>query len=227
MKAIILAAGQGKRLHSYTNGLPKCLLKLGSESILEREIRLLLEAGISRNDIYVVGGYRYECLMDIAPNLIINDCYDTKENSYSLALVFESVQDDTLILDADLCFETALLEKVLQNPYKNVLLSRCSQDLDESTGIVTAENQQIVAVGKQYANTGYVYISIFKIAGEIIPDFKHFLMDEKSEKTWYTSAITELCSQYAFYNMPVTDKWHEIDFIEDYEETLTLFGLER
>ena len=52
-------------------------------------------------------------------------------------------------------------------------------------------------------------------------------MDEKSEKTWYTSAITELCSQYAFYNMPVTDKWHEIDFIEDYEETLTLFGLER
>lgn len=227
MKVIILAAGKGSRLGKYTGGAPKCLLKLGSESILEREIRLLCQAGIPNENIYVVGGYHYEMLNPIAPNLIINDQFDTKDNAYSLGLALETVvDDDVLVLDADLCFETDLLNEIINETYKNVLLSKISHDLDESTGIVIGEDGFVKAIGKQYTNTGLVYVSIFKISKDTIPALRKALLNERSERTWYPLAITEICSKYKFVNKTTEQKWHEIDFEEDYLETLELFGLE-
>lgn len=226
MKAIILAAGRGTRLHDLTGGKPKCLLQLGNETVLEREIRLLQEAGIRKDDIYVVGGYCYELLEDTAPNLIINREFESKDNSYTLGLALGQVPpDDILVLDSDLCFEKDILTAVICDPRSNVLLSKVSGDLDESTGIVTRPDGRVTAIGKKYQDTGFVYISIFKISRDIIAPFRELLLDERSGKTWYTLAITDLCSRYEFYNLPVTGKWHEIDFREDYEETLDLFQL--
>lgn len=226
MKVIILAAGKGKRLGNLTDNQPKCMLKLGNETILQREIRILKNCGIAEKNIFVVGGYKYEVLKKDAPNLIINTEFESKDNAYSLGLALKSVNDDdVLIMDADLCFEEILVQEILNDARKNVLLSRKSDDLKESTGIVTAENGRVKAIGKTYKNTGYVYISIFKIDKNIIPEFRELLLSERSKKTWYPLAITELCEKYEFYNHSVKDRWHEIDFYEDYIETLNLFEL--
>lgn len=226
MKVIILAAGKGSRLSELIKDKPKCLLELGNETILEREIRILYECGFEPQDIYIVGGYKYEMLEKIAPNLIINNYYEEKDNSYSLGIALEKIEEDVLILDADLCFEKELINEILNDKNENVLLSKVSDDLSESTGIVTDENGRVNAIGKQYLNTGYVYISIFKVSKQIISEFKERLLSERSEKTWYPLAITELCSKYSFYNHVTQEKWHEIDFPEDYYETLKMFGLE-
>lgn len=57
MRAIILAAGRGERMGS---SLPKSLLKVGDESILERQVCLLERYGI---DISIVVGYRALAIM--------------------------------------------------------------------------------------------------------------------------------------------------------------------
>ena len=44
MKAMILAAGYGKRMMPLTENLPKPLLKIGNESLIERNINALLAA---------------------------------------------------------------------------------------------------------------------------------------------------------------------------------------
>lgn len=226
MKAIILAAGQGKRLGKYTEGKPKCLLPLGQETVLSREIRILQECGLKKENIYVVGGYCSELLEPIAPNLIYNSCYDTKDNSYSLGLALKTVfDDDVLILDADLCFDKEIILEIMSDKHENVLLSKRSTDLEESTGIVTEQSGRVIAIGKKYLNTGYVYISIFKVGKKAIPDFKKALLAEKSERTWYPLAITEICEKHLFYNLVTEQKWHEIDFVEDYLETLDMFQL--
>lgn len=227
MKAILLAAGQGKRLGMYTNGQPKCMLRLGKETVIAREIRLLCEAGVVLDDIYVLGGYKAESLRDIAPHLIVNVDYAKFENSYSLGYAFQHVPcDDVLVMDTDLCFEVDILRQVLEDGHPNLVLSRKSEDESESTGVLTDNQGMVQGIGKNFRKTGYVYLSIFRVSRQVLPDFTSALLSEKNVHTWYTPAITDICKKYPFYNLVTDKKWHEIDFVEDYLATKIMFGME-
>ena len=55
MKAIILGAGQGKRLLPLTADVPKALLDIGGLPLVQRQIHALAQAGI--REFVVVTGY--------------------------------------------------------------------------------------------------------------------------------------------------------------------------
>lgn len=69
MKAIILSAGQGRRLLPLTAGIPKCLLQVGGRSVLEWQLRILAMAGVDRVVVVVgFGGAEVERhLADVCP----------------------------------------------------------------------------------------------------------------------------------------------------------------
>ena len=46
MKAIIVAAGPGNRARPYSNDKPKCMLKIGGKTILDRQLEILKQCGI-------------------------------------------------------------------------------------------------------------------------------------------------------------------------------------
>ena len=58
MRAIILAAGEGKRLRPYTNNTPKCMVEIEGKSLIDRQINVLNKNGI--DDIIIIGGYKSE-----------------------------------------------------------------------------------------------------------------------------------------------------------------------
>ena len=70
MKAMILAAGLGKRLKPLTNDIPKPLLKVGNQSLIERNIRSLLNYGFDEIVINVsyLGKMITEHVLEIFPN---------------------------------------------------------------------------------------------------------------------------------------------------------------
>ena len=55
MKLIIIAAGQGSRIRSVTNGIPKTLLKLKGKTLLDRLLENAISVGIK--DAIIVTGY--------------------------------------------------------------------------------------------------------------------------------------------------------------------------
>jgi len=55
MNAVILSAGQGRRLLPLTADNPKCLVNIEGQSIIEWQIDELAKSGIDR--IWVVAGY--------------------------------------------------------------------------------------------------------------------------------------------------------------------------
>jgi choline kinase len=55
MKAIIVAAGRGRRLGVETDGIPKCMVKVGGRAILHWQLDALAAAGV--DDVVVVRGY--------------------------------------------------------------------------------------------------------------------------------------------------------------------------
>ena len=58
MQAVILAAGEGKRVRPLTRSRPKALIPVANRPIIEYVIEALLKNGI--RDIIVVVGYRKE-----------------------------------------------------------------------------------------------------------------------------------------------------------------------
>ena len=67
MIGVILAAGMAKRLRPLTDNCPKCLLKVGDRTLLERTVRAMQQAGIS--EFVVVTGYRGEMIREFLENM--------------------------------------------------------------------------------------------------------------------------------------------------------------
>ena len=105
-KAIILAAGYGMRMVPINTEIPKGLMEVRGEVLIERMIRHLHEVGIT--DIQVVVGFmkeRYEYLIDeFQVNLVVNSEYQVKNNLHSLSKVKSSL-DKTYIIPCDIWAE--------------------------------------------------------------------------------------------------------------------------
>lgn len=101
--AIILAAGMGLRLTPINQDLPKALLYVKNQTLIENIIHKLKEQGI--NDIYIVVGYmkeKFDYLIDLYNvKLIVNNNYSTMNNLYSLYLARKYIVN-TYIIPCDL-----------------------------------------------------------------------------------------------------------------------------
>ncbi len=64
MRAILLAAGRGRRLGQ---DLPKCLLSIEGRTLLERHLEILAQVGISA--VTVVVGYQKEAIREHVASL--------------------------------------------------------------------------------------------------------------------------------------------------------------
>lgn len=98
-RAIILAAGFGMRMVPINTEIPKGLLEVNGEPLIERIIKQLHEVGIQ--EIYVVVGFmkeRYEYLMDeYGVELVVNPDYASKNNLHSLKLVKEHLENAYIV----------------------------------------------------------------------------------------------------------------------------------
>jgi len=102
-KAIIMAAGIGKRMHPVTLEIPKPLVQVNGVRMIDTVIRGLHENGIY--EIYVVVGYKKEqfnCLVKEYPEIILieNPYYDKCNNISSLYVAREHIEN-SIILDGD------------------------------------------------------------------------------------------------------------------------------
>lgn len=101
--AIILAAGFGMRMVPINREVPKALLEVNGERLIERIIKQLHEVGIM--EIYIVVGFmkeQFEYLQkEYGVELIVNDEYFLKNNLYSLSLVSNHIFN-TYIIPCDI-----------------------------------------------------------------------------------------------------------------------------
>lgn len=98
-RAVILAAGFGMRMVPINTEIPKGLLEVNGEPLIERIIKQLHEVGIK--EIYVVVGFmkeKYEYLIDeYGVKLVVNADYAGKNNLHSMNLVREHLENAYVI----------------------------------------------------------------------------------------------------------------------------------
>ncbi len=151
MKALILAAGIGRRMRPLTDHQHKTLLTISNSTIIDRIIDSLVQQEIT--DITIVTGYRAGELrahvtgrfptLDV--RYIHNDQYDTTNNIFSMALAFEAMDfdSDLVLIESDLIYEPAVLKRLLCSRWTNVaLVDRFQAGMDGT--VVTLSSDQVV-----------------------------------------------------------------------------------
>lgn len=116
--AVILAAGFGMRMVPINMELPKGLIEVHGQPLIERLICQLQEAGVQKIDVVV--GYmkeQFEYLMDrYDVELVVNPEYSRKNNLHSLSLIRDLT--NTYIVPGDLwCAENPFREHELYSWY--------------------------------------------------------------------------------------------------------------
>jgi choline kinase len=128
MRAIILAAGVGRRLGGKGD-LPKCLLKFSEKTLLQRHLEFLKQCGIEKTTIAV--GYKKEAIQSEIEKLKMNDFVDTVFNpdfEQGSVLSLWSTRDqatyggDILLMDADVLFGLPLLSRLVETKYASSFL---------------------------------------------------------------------------------------------------------
>jgi len=128
MTAVILAAGLGSRMATSGDGAPKCLLRVGGMTLLDRSVASLRRAGIRR--AVVVGGYRAAEVEGALPALrgitilfVRNPRYATTGSMQSLLRALEVLDDDLLVLESDLLCEERAIEALQSSGRDAILVS--------------------------------------------------------------------------------------------------------
>ncbi len=154
-RAIILAAGFGMRMVPINTEMPKGLLEVNGEPLIERIIKQLHEVGIQ--EIYVVVGFmkeKYEYLMDdYGVELVVNPDYAAKNNLHSLRLVKEHLEN-AYIVPCDIWCD--------RNPFhRHELYSwyMVSDLVENESNVRVNRKMELVAVPKNVGGNAMIGIS--------------------------------------------------------------------
>ena len=116
--AVIMAAGMSSRFAPLSFEKPKGLLKARGEVLIERQIKQLLEAGIS--DITLVVGYMKETFFYLADkfgvNIVVNEDYYRYNNPSTLIRVKDKLKN-TYICSSDDYFSKNVFESHVYRAY--------------------------------------------------------------------------------------------------------------
>lgn len=163
MIGVILAAGMAKRLRPLTDTRPKCLLKVGERTLLQRTVDAMLAAGVT--ELVVVTGYRANMIRDfltdryltpaadnapspITIHFIDNPDYAHNNNIFSLWLTRPFTDGhDFLLMDSDILCDPAIIPAVLSVDGSALALNRHELG-DEEMKVVADGDGRIVEISK-------------------------------------------------------------------------------
>ena len=152
MQAIILAAGMGKRLGEYTKNNTKCMLPVNGVRLIDRMLTQLSSQNLNR--VVIVVGYEGTKLIEYIGNrydnklkieYVHNPIYDKTNNIYSLALSKQQMmEDDTLLLESDLIFDSEMLDILVKHPDSNLALVAKYETWMDGTMVRIDDDRNIV-----------------------------------------------------------------------------------
>lgn len=217
--AIILSAGMSTRFVPLSYEIPKGLLPVQGEPLIERQINQLKEKGI--NEIIVVVGYmkeKFEYLKDKFGVILVEaDDYEKKNNHASVYAAREYLKN-SIITSSDLYFSENLFQRYAYDSYYC-----CVYESGKTVerGIETDEDDKIVRTmyGDQcfdiWVTLGYAYFSE-QFSSNYLDIMKtEFNLPETAPKFWADIQDEHLSELYMYAKFCNRNDIHEFDSLEE------------
>lgn len=238
MRAIILVAGQGKRLRPLTDDRPKCLIELVGRSLLDRQLAVLREAGVG--PILLVGGYRADRLVGTGVELRVNPRYEETNMVATLFCAEDWIKDteDLLVAYGDIVYEPRVLDALLRcdaplattidRQWLRLWQLRMDNVLSDAETLKLVDGDRIVEIGKVASSLDEIqgqYMGLIKIRRNYVRTVRDAwhrldrsaLYDGKNVDNMYmTSFLQHLIDNGLDLRAAFTDNgWLEVDSVED------------
>lgn len=235
MKAIILCAGQGRRLLPYTESTPKCLLSLGDKHFIEWQIDTLLSVGVEQ--VVAVIGYaapRVTSLLNerygTKVRTVYNPFYELADNLASCWIARDHLCEEFILINGDTLFEPAIVTQLLRDHEQAItLVTDCKNEYDDDDMKVIADQSRLLAIGKKLPLEQVTEESIgmihFNPAGAAMfkDKIETLMYSQEALQQWYLTVIDDLAQQNNVGICSIHGKdWAEIDFVQDLEQAQAL-----
>lgn len=230
MKAIILSAGQGRRLMPLTSNMAKCSLTLHGTSILEWQLSQIAQCGI--DEVVVVTGFAFERVDAIVNSIdfikvrtLHNPMYAHTDNLGTCWEARSEMDGPFVLMNGDTLFEAAVLQRLLESdksyPITLATDSKPHFDLDDMK--VITDGERLLKVSKQLdislVGGESIGLMVFDETGsKAFTEKLEEMMDQSNAlKLWYLSAIDQLASDGLAGICPINGlSWCEVDDAADF-----------
>ena len=242
MIGVILAAGMAKRLRPLTDTMPKCLLKVGERTLLERTVDAMRRAGIS--EFVVVTGYRGDMIRDFLEayakqkgcsfTFLHNADYEHNNNIYSLWMAGEIVRaKDFLLMDSDILCDPAAVGRITLEPCAALAVNRHELGEEEMKVVVDAD-MHITEISKTCRPEDAIgeSVGIEKITADyseaLYRELNQMILQEKLIDIFYERAFERLIPQGHTFRVVDTTNYfsYELDTPEDFKRAQELMPKE-
>lgn len=237
----------GKRLGEHTKDNTKCMVQVNGIRLIDRMLTQLSTRGLSR--VVIVVGYKKDELIKHIGNryddrikieYVYNEIYDKTNNIYSLALAKEyMLEEDTLLLESDLIFDDSMLDLIINNSYPNLALVAKYETWMDGTMVRISEDNDIMSFipkkAFKYSDIGHYYktCNIYKFSLEFsttqyVP-FLEAYSKAMGNNEYYEQVLRVLTAldRSSLKALSITtEKWYEIDDVQDLDIAEAMFSPE-
>jgi len=235
MKAVVLSAGQGKRLLPLTADAPKCLLGVDEENnVLGLQLAALARCGIEEVHVVVgFGAWHVERFLASGPvpglrvEALYNPFYALSDNLATCWLVRHLMEEDFVLLNGDTVFEDEVLLRVLDAGPSDicVTIDRKAEYDDDDMKVSVDASGELLAIGKtlpaEMVNGESIGLLCFRGAGPKVfcEALDAAIRAPGAVDAWYLSVINAVAQEAAVDTVAVEGLWwREIDSPQDLEE---------
>lgn len=245
-KAIIIAAGMGKRMNHLTIDKPKCLLEIEGKPIMGRQLETLRSCGI--NDIAVIRGYQGSKIDFADLNYYENPNYLNNNILNSLFCAEPAMNGDFVVSYSDILYDQSLVKKLLEDRHDIALVidtdwqeyykGRIGHPTTEAEKVVLRDGR-VIKIGKKIEakEADGEFIGLAKFSGRGVEKLKQEFQRVRSEycgrsfheaaifeKAYLTDMFQELVDRGVdIFPVLVKKKWWEMDTVEDLERVRKIF----
>lgn len=232
MKAIILGAGQGKRLLPLTSDRPKNTIELAGRTMLAWQVDQLIRCGVT--SICVVTGFKAEAqeqevdklrgrYPDCSFETVFNPFYRVSDNLVSCWMASDRMDDDFILVNGDTLFHESVLRRLLSNRKASITLAVDKKDhYDEDDMKVHLDGTQLLEIGKDLptdrVNGESIGMLCFQGDGPQIfrSTLKNIMSADGALDIWYLSAIGAIAQEHVVHTQSIQGlAWCEVDYPVD------------
>jgi choline kinase len=227
MKALILAAGRGTRIHSVHGNRPKCLIRCddGTSTILDHQIESLFSAGVENIGI-VVGYEKDQIIRHVAEHypvrrrhvtFIENPSFAATNNIYSFWLAQQWLNGEAFVcLNADVVFDPRVLPPALRST-TSITMIVDPEWRDETMKVITS-GDRVVRMNKRIPQSEFsgTYIGITAFSASVHHGLfakVNSLIAAGGRNEFFNVAVQQLADEGVHVGFTSTGElpWAEID----------------